>query len=107
MIIEIAIYFGFALDLILTYKYLKIYKQKFPKKDYIIVEANPLVSFAIRRGGLGQGIVGAGMVIFSILIILMIVLPINLKFFMAGCYYMMITFHLTNFLALRRMNGNN
>ncbi len=103
MIIEIIIILGSILDLSLTYNYLKIYKKKFPKKDFIIIESNPLIRAAVRQYGLGDGITISGFIILVILIMILAFINTNFKFFIAGVYYMMITFHLTNLLALRRM----
>ena len=94
---------GSMLDLFLTYKYLGIYRYKFPKKDYLAIEANILVKYCCRIKGLGEGILISGTIIVSILLVLLQVLPERWKFFMAGVYYMMATFHLTNFLAIKRM----
>ncbi len=103
MIIEIIIILGCLIDLSLTYNYLTIYKKKFPKKDFIIIESNPLIRAAIRQYGLGDGIAISGFVILVMLIMILAFINTNFKFFVAGVYYMMITFHLTNLLALRRM----
>ncbi len=105
MIINYFLILGFALDLILTYKYLKIYAAKFPDKDFTVIESNPLIRFTIKQFGVGHGVAAGGVIILGILIILLKLLPVNWKFFLAGVYYMMVTFHLTNFLALKRMQG--
>lgn len=103
MIINYALIIGCLLDLLLTYNYLKIYKEKFPKKDYIIIESNPLIRNMVRKFGLLDGIVYSGLMIIFILLLLINFTGINFKFFLAGAYYMMIAFHLTNLLALNRM----
>ncbi|KKL12535.1 hypothetical protein LCGC14_2534750, partial [marine sediment metagenome] len=83
--------------------YLKIYKTKFPKKDYVIIEANPLIRYCVRKLGLKEGIFRAGFFILPIVIAITYFISVNFRFFLAGCYYMMIIFHLTNLLALKRM----
>ena len=105
MLIEFFILLGSFLDLTLTYHFLKIYKERFPKKDYLAVETNPLVRTLCRSRGLGDGITMSGLIIFSILIALFFFLSENFKYFLAGVYYMMVTFHLTNFLALKNLKG--
>ncbi len=105
MIIEIAIVLGSIIDLTLTYNYLKIYKEKYPEKDYAIIEANPLVRYNIRKLGLKERVFRSGFFILPILILLIYFLPINWRYFLAGCYYMMITFHLINLLALKKLKG--
>lgn len=94
---------GSLLDLVLTYKFLSLYKQRFPKKDYTIVETNPMIRYAVRSMGLLDGILISGLVILFILGILLNLIPYHWKFFLAGVYYMMVAFHLINFLALKRM----
>ncbi len=103
MIIEIVVFAGAILDLVLTYNYLRIYRRKFPDKNYIVIEANPLIRWGIRNFGLSNGVAYSGMAILFILGLLLYYLPSNAKWFLAGAYYMMVTFHLTNLLALKRM----
>lgn len=105
MIIEIALIIGLIIDLVLTYHYLKFYRERFPKKDYLVIESNPLIRSMVGRYGLVDGIVFSGFIILVILIILIAYTNTNFKFFLGGVYYMMIVFHLTNFLALKRMKG--
>jgi len=103
MIINYLLIIGCILDLALTYNYLRLYRQKFPKKDFAIIEANPLIRNMIRRFGLLDGVVYSGLIILFMLSLMIVFFGINFKFFLAGAYYMMITFHLTNLLALNRM----
>ena len=101
--IEKIIILGSIIDLFLTYKYLSAFRVKFPKKDYVVIESNPLIRAFVRSNGIGHGVIMAGFIIIGILMILLYFLNTNFKYFLAGVYYMMITFHLTNFLALRRL----
>lgn len=94
---------GSILDLFLTYKYLGEYKKKFPKKDWTVIEANPLIRYCVKAKGLGEGILVAGTVILFIFVGLINVLPERWKFFLAGTLYMMNVFHLLNFLAIKRI----
>ncbi len=105
MIINYALVIGCLLDLILTYNYLRIYKKKFPQKDYTVIEANPLIRHFIRNFGLGDGMVYSGSIIVAIVILILEIGNTNFKFFLAGAYYMMVTFHLTNLLAFKRMKN--
>ena len=107
MIIEIAIIVGVLLDLILTYKTLKIYKERFPDKDYTVIESNPLVRYCVRTLGLKEGVFRAGFFILPTVIIIIWLIPINWRYFLAGCYYMMVVFHLINLLALKKLKGGN
>lgn len=107
MIINFILILGSVLDLFLTYKYLGIYKEKFPKKDWTVIEANPLIKICVRMKGLGEGMLIAGTVIIAIMVVLINVLPTRWKFFLAGVLYMMNVFHLINFLAIKRMEVKN
>jgi len=98
---------GLLLDLILTYNFLKIYKEKFPKKDYTAVETNPLIRTAIRSMGLTEGIIFSGFIILMILMVVLKMIPYQWRYFLAGVYYMMICFHLLNLLSLKRMEVKN
>lgn len=102
-IVEIAVLIASVIDLTLTYNYLKIYREKFPKKDFVVIEANPLIRFCIRSCGLGEGIFRSAFIILPLLVLLLYFLPTNWDFFLAGTFYMMLTFHLTNLLALKRI----
>lgn len=105
MIINYILVVGLLLDLLLTYKFLGLYKKRFPNKDYTVVETNPLLRYMVRTQGLGEGIISGGGIILMVLIALIFILPSGGKHFLAGAYYMMIVFHLTNFLALNRLKG--
>ncbi len=105
--INLFVMLGSVLDLIFTYKFLNLYKKRFPKKDYTIVETNPLIRNAIRSLGLTEGMVLSGVIIVAILMILLSVIPYQWKYFLAGVYYMMVCFHLLNFLSLKRMEVKN
>lgn len=94
---------GSLIDLLLTYNFLSLYKKRFPKKDYTAVETNPLIRHNIRSMGLSEGMAFSGVIILIILMVLLSILPYQWQYFLAGVYYMMITFHLTNFLALKKM----
>ncbi len=101
--IELFVIFGLVLDILFTYKFLIIYKERFPKKDYTAVETNPLIRSLVRQLGIFDGIMISGGIIFCILVLLLSIIPYHWKYFLLGVYYMMVTFHLTNFLAIRRI----
>lgn len=96
---------GSVLDLLLTYKFLSIHRDKFPDKDYTVIEANPIIRIAIRMKGLGEGMLISATIILFIMGVVVVVAPENFKFFLSGALYMMIVFHLINFLAMKRMKG--
>lgn len=96
---------GSILDLTLTYNYLKLYKAKFPHKDFIVIESNPLIRSLVRSKGLKEGMITSSIIILFILMAILYVSSTPWKYFLAGVYYMMVTFHLTNFLAIKRMKG--
>ena len=101
--INLFIFMGCALDLILTKNFLELYKKRFPKKDYTVVETNPLIRNAIRSMGIRDGVIFSGVIIIMLLLVLLSMLPYHWKYFLAGVYYMMVCFHLINFLSLKRM----
>ncbi len=105
MIINFFIMLGSFLDLLLTYKFLGLYKRKFPKKDWTVIEANPLIKYCVKTKGLNEGMFIAGSIILILALALVFVLSERWKFFLAGVYYMMVLFHLTNFLAISRLKG--
>ncbi len=98
---------GSFLDLVLTYNFLSIYRKRFPDKDYTAVESNPLVRNAVKSMGLCDGMVVSGAIMLTILVVLLAVIPNQWKYFLAGVYYMMVCFHLLNFLSLKRMEVKN
>lgn len=101
--INFFIFLGCGLDLFLTYKFLSLYKKRFPKNDYTAVETNPLVRNAVRSMGLIDGMVISAFIIIMILMVLLSVIPYHWRYFLAGVYYMMVCFHLLNFLSLKRL----
>lgn len=103
MIINYILVVGCLLDLLLTYNYLKLYKEKFPTKDYTVIEANPLIRYFIRTEGLRDGLIVSGAIILAIVAVFINLSNSEGKWFLAGAYYMMITFHITNFLAFKRL----
>ncbi len=94
---------GCILDLILTYNFLGLYKKRFPKKDYTVVESNPLIRNAVRSMGLSEGMALSGVIMLAILMVILSVIPYHWKYFLLGAYYTVICFHLINFLSLKRM----
>ena len=101
--IEYFVLLGSVIDLVLTYQFLSLYKIRFPQKDYTVVETNPLVRNLIRMLGLKDGMILSGIIILVVLMVILAYIPYHWKYFMLGVYYMMICFHLINFLSLRRM----
>lgn len=101
--IEFFLYIGSILDLFLTYKYLGLYRERFPKKDWIAIEANPLIRMCVKSKGLGEGMLIAGTIILFVLAAIIHIANSNWQFFLAGVLYMMNVFHLLNFLALKGM----
>ncbi len=101
--IDYFVLLGLIFDLWLTWQFLDIYRERFPKKDYTAVETNPLIRFCVRKFGLNGGMIISGFVIMIILIWLLTVLPYQWKYFMMGVYYMMVAFHLLNLLAVKRL----
>lgn len=100
------IYWVFALlcfDLILSHIYMSNYKKQFPKGDWTLVEANPIIRYFIRKLDLDFGMIVGGIIVAVILALIINYTGNSFHFFLLGVYYMMCTFHFLNFMALRRL----
>lgn len=102
-LIEILIIAAFIIDMFLTYNYLKTYKEIRPKADWTLAEANPLLRACLRDLGLKPGIIVGGIFISLILSLIIFIVNENWKYFLLGLYFMVNTFHLVNWNALKRL----
>jgi len=93
----------FLCDMLLTFRYVKSYKNMYPKNDWILAEANPILRICMRKLGLGKGIFFGGGIIFAILIITVGVLPDYYGMFLLGMYFMANAYHFVNWQALKRL----
>ena len=93
----------FCLDLILSHIYIGHYRKQFPKGDWTLVEANPVIRYFIRRLDLDFGMIVGGIAVAVILALILRFTGHHFHFFLAGVYYMMCTFHFLNFMALKRL----
>lgn len=97
---------AFILDMFLTYKYLKVYKEKYPKCDWTLAEANPILKTSLKYWGLGNGMIYGGVIIFIMLLIILALINDNWRYFILGVYYMVNTYHFVNWNALKRLKFN-
>ncbi len=104
MILEIIIFAMFILDMFMTRSYLKLYQQKFPKNDYILAEANPMIRFFVRRFGINEGIFISSIFIATILIALLTFVPQESKWFFLGLYYSVNVHHYVNNNVMKKLN---
>ena len=95
----------YVMDLVWSYNYMKKYRTMFPKGDWAAVEANPIIRYAIRVKGLGEGIIMGGIIVFVILAVLIRFSAAEFHWFLAGMYYMMNVFHFLNLMALGRLRN--
>lgn len=105
MILDIIVFSAFALDMILTGSYLKLYKERFPKNDWTLAESNPLIRFLVRRFGLNEGLFISTLIISGILIALLLFIPEGSKWFFLGIYYMANVHHFVNNRAMKKLNN--
>jgi len=103
MIIEIFVFSTFLLDMFLTGLYLNEYKKRFPKNDWTLSEANPIIRACIRKWDLVDGVVYGGIIIFFILLLIMVLSPWKIRYFLGGIYSMAVLYHWVNFQALKRI----
>ena len=94
----------FFLDMLFTYKYLNLYRLRFPKHDWTKSEANPIIRFCVKQLGLNVGVVCSALIILFIIILLISYLGELAKFFLGGVYSMALVFHWINFMALKRLD---
>lgn len=96
--------FAFASDMILTYFYLKEYRVRFPKNDWTLSESNLIIRACIRKWGLGEGMVAGALIVGFIVLMIVIKIPNEWRYFLLGIYFMTNAFHFLNFQALKRLN---
>ncbi len=105
MIIETFVILAFLLDMLLTGLYLNEYKKRFPKNDWTLSEANPILRACVRKWDLVDGIVYGGIIIFFILLVIMVLSPWKVRYFLGGMYSMSVLYHWVNFQALKRLRS--
>lgn len=96
----------FIMDMLLTYRYVKAYKEMYPQSQWWLAEANPILKFLMKDFGLGWGMICGGTVIFFILIVSTRLLPDYYLMFLLGMYFMNNTYHFVNWSALKRLKLN-
>ena len=104
-LIEIYILGVFLLDMFLTGLYLNEYKKRFPKNDWTLSEANPILRAYIREWGLVNGMVYGSLAILIILCMIVVLVNVNMRFFIGGFYSMAVIYHFVNFQALKQLKG--
>ena len=106
MILDIVIIALLLLDLFMTHSYLQLYKTRFPKNDWTLAEANPIIRLFIKRFGLTNGIGMSGIVIMIIVVGVLYFLPERLeasKWFFVGLYYSVNVHHYVNNRAMKKL----
>lgn len=105
MVSAIGIYMlgAFALDMVFTYRFLNLYRNRFPDKDWTASEANLIIRTCVKQFGLNAGMVVASLIIFIILGLIVYFTPENVRYFIGGIYSMALVFHFINFNALKRL----
>ncbi len=93
----------FLLDMYLTFKYIESYKNKFPKNDWTLAEANPIIRYFIKARGLQEGMVYATFTIGVLLLGIIVISTNNFLWFLSGMYFMVNVHHFVNWQAIKRM----
>ena len=88
------------IDLGTTYLYANSFHNKFPKLDYTILEANPIIKYSWKTLGLNLGMIVGGLIIFAILFLITMNLSEKWLWYLMGVFTMMIIYHFLNFSQL-------
>jgi len=102
-LIRIIIIFLSIVDLSLTHKYLKTFKNMFPDKDYTLLEANPIIKLALRKFGFPKGMYVSIPFLFILLIIAICIISTEWLYFAMGLYVMMVIYHFCNLNQLKAL----
>ncbi len=106
MILDFVIVGLLLLDLFLTHSYLQLYQKRFPKNDWTVAEANPIIRYATRKLGLNQGMIVSGTIIMGIVMIVLVAIPTKYeasKWFFVGLYYSVNVHHFINNRAMKKL----
>lgn len=93
----------FLIDMLLTYRYVKAYKKMYPKSEWYLCEANPILKSSMKAYGLEDGMVIGGFILGMMLIIILTIISVEWQYFLFGLYSMVNIFHLVNWKALERL----
>ena len=94
---------SFLLDMVLTFHYVKIYKELYPKNDWTLAEANPILRSCLKKWGLVDGMVYGSIMIFFLLLFIITLLSENMRYFLLGFYVMTNIQHFVNWSAMKRL----
>ena len=102
-ILHILVLLTFLGDMLLTYRYVKIYKKLYPKGDYTLAEANFILRKCMKYLGLEKGMMVGSTIILLILILFVKLFSNNFMFFLLGMYFMANIYHFVNWQAMKRL----
>jgi hypothetical protein len=91
------------IDIVATYNYVNTFHKKFPKLDYKQLEANMIVRICWNKLGMKLGSIIAGLITFTLLILLILFVPENFRYFIAGALFMMLIYHILNWVQLMNL----
>lgn len=94
---------AFLLDMFMSYNYIKTYKNLYPKNDWTLAEANPILRFCLKSYGLEKGMVIGSIILFSFISILIVLLNENFRYLLLGMFIMGNIFHFVNWQAMKRL----
>ena len=98
--IQIIVLILSVLDLTATYFYVSTFKTEFPKLDYTVLEANPILRISWKLWGLNIGMIIGGLIVISLLSLIVLSAKIEWQYFLFGALCMMLIYHFLNFTQL-------
>lgn len=94
----------FLLDMILSYLYIKGFRERHSNKDWSVVEANPILRTCIKNIGLEKGMLVGSIILLGILGIIFNYTTHRFKYFLAGLYFMVNVQHLVNYNSIKMLD---
>ena len=94
------------LDLFLSYLYLKQFIHLFPEKNYVLLEANPLIKLGLKWFGFPKGMFFSMPFVVGAWYIIITLLNTEWLSFACGMLTMMIMYHWLNFNQLKDLKNN-
>ena len=92
-----------AIDLLLSYVYVRQFRKMFPKLNWQQLEANPIIRLSWNFFGFGYGYIFSAVLIIVFWIFLVRIISINWLYFSSGLLSMMIIYHFLNFSQLKTL----
>ncbi len=95
-----------CIDLLLSYLYLRQFIKMFPKTNYIILEANPLIRLSLKLFGFPKGMFISSPFVIVMWIVIVSLLSYEWLYFAMGILSMMLIYHYVNYNQLKVLERN-